>query len=212
MSAKSSNFYKLARFVTTAMKAEHYPLLRDCHGKEIPEIAVVGRSNVGKSSLLNTLFHQQGLVKTSATPGKTQAINFFACGEELVFADLPGYGYAVVPEEVRRKWAPMIETYLQKREPLKLILLLLDIRRKPSPEDQQFFEWLVYYQKKVILVFTKVDKVKTAERNQQTKEIFKALGVIKAPFVYFSATKPLGIEELKKKIGAILGECADEDG
>lgn len=205
----SKDSLKLARFVTTAIKPEHYPLIRNLHGDEMPEIAVVGRSNVGKSSLLNTLFHQKGLVKTSATPGKTQAINFFACGDELVFADLPGYGYAAVPEAIRRKWAPMIEAYLQKREPLKIILFLLDIRRMPSSEDLQFFEWLVHYEKKVILVFTKVDKVKTAERNQQTKDIFKALGVVSAPFVYFSAPKALGIDELKKKIRVILGECVE---
>ena len=106
--------FKDAKFCTTATKASQYPVLRDLSGDILPEIAVAGRSNVGKSSLLNHLFHSQGLVKTSSTPGKTQAMNFFTVNEELAFVDLPGYGYADVPIAVRKRWGPMVQEYLQE--------------------------------------------------------------------------------------------------
>jgi GTP-binding protein len=106
-------------FLTSAVKPKDYPLLKDSSGRPIPEIAVAGRSNVGKSSLLNHLFQSKGLVKTSSTPGKTQMLNFFGVDDgQLVFVDLPGYGYAQVPLQVRKKWGPMVQDYLSRRETL----------------------------------------------------------------------------------------------
>src|SRR5262245_55930539 len=133
--------FRNAKFIKTAVKAKDYPVLRDLSGNILPEIAVAGRSNVGKSSLLNHLFHSPNLVKTSSTPGKTQALNFFTVNDELTFVDLPGYGYAKVPQSIRKEWGPMVQEYLQKREMLKLILFLFDIRRLPNEEDIEFLEW-----------------------------------------------------------------------
>ncbi|HEY4831767.1 MAG TPA: ribosome biogenesis GTP-binding protein YihA/YsxC, partial [Waddliaceae bacterium] len=114
--------FRKAKFVKTALLPKDYPNLKTPSGDNIPEIAVAGRSNVGKSSLLNHLFQCKGLVKTSSSPGKTQALNFFAVDEMLAFVDLPGYGFANVPEKVRKQWGPMIQTYLENRPTLKLIL------------------------------------------------------------------------------------------
>src|SRR5438067_9089455 len=118
-----------AWFIKTAVHPKDYPVIRDESGNILPEVAVVGRSNVGKSTLLNHLFHTKNLVKTSATPGKTQALNFFVLNDKIAFADLPGYGYAEVPAAIKKQWGPIMKAYLEKRDTLKLILFLLDIRR-----------------------------------------------------------------------------------
>ncbi len=127
---------KSADFVTSAVKPSQYP--EALH----PEAAFAGRSNVGKSSLINTLVNRKRLVKTSATPGRTQLINFFTVNDRLSLVDLPGYGYAKVPASVRRKWGPMIETYLKGRETLKAVVLIMDVRRIPGIEEQNFIDWL----------------------------------------------------------------------
>ena len=158
-----------AKFVKTAILPKDYPVIRNIRGKILPEIAVAGRSNVGKSSLLNHLFHSRHLVKTSSTPGKTQALNFFIFEDEIAFADLPGYGYAQVPHGVKKQWGPMVQAYLEKRETLKLILFLMDIRRIPNEDDLQFLDWVVHCQKSMIMVLTKVDKVKAKERKANTQ-------------------------------------------
>ena len=129
-----------ARFIKTAIWPKDYPTLKDDGGRLLPEIAVAGRSNVGKSSLLNHLFGSKGLVKTSSTPGKTQAINFFVVDEQLTFVDLPGYGYAEVPPSVRKQWGPMVEKYLKERQEIKLseltenhlALLMMSVLRNSS--------------------------------------------------------------------------------
>jgi GTP-binding protein len=139
--------FKYPKFIKTAMKLKDYPTLRDLSGNILFEIAVAGRSNVGKSSLLNHLFMSKGLVKTSATPGKTQAINFFTLNDQLAFVDLPGYGFAKVSHDIRKQWGPMIQTYLKNREPLKIILMLFDIRRMPNEEDCELMEWIAQNQK-----------------------------------------------------------------
>ncbi|MES2345291.1 MAG: ribosome biogenesis GTP-binding protein YihA/YsxC [Chlamydiota bacterium] len=154
------------RFVKSALLKEDFP------SWHLPEIAFVGRSNVGKSSLINHLL-QERLAKTSDTPGKTQLLNFFNIDEKLVFVDLPGYGFAKVPGMVKRDWSAALVTYLSERKNLRLILLLLDIRRLPTPDDQAFFEWAVFHQKPLSLVFTKCDKISLAERQTQTEIYLK---------------------------------------
>lgn len=191
-----------ARFIKTAIFPKDYPVIRNLKGHILPEIAVAGRSNVGKSSLLNHLFQSKNLVKTSSTPGKTQALNFFVYEDKLAFADLPGYGYAQVSQGVKKEWGPMVQTYLEKRETLKLVLFLIDIRRIPNQDDLQFLDWVVHSQKGMILVITKVDKVTLNERKINTAKILDAFGASNLHYVYYSTLKNMGRREL-------LGMIAD---
>ena len=183
---------KNPRFLKTATRPKDYPLLKDPSGGVLPEVAVAGRSNVGKSSLLNHLFQTKSLVRTSSTPGKTQMLNFFSLNDEVVFVDLPGYGFAQVPLNVRKEWGPMVQAYLEKREPLRLILFLFDIRRVPNEDDRQFVEWGGYTGVPMILVLTKVDKVKSNERVANTQKILRAFGENALPHVHYSVTKNVG--------------------
>lgn len=201
-----------AKFIKTAILPKDYPVIRNASGKILPEVAVAGRSNVGKSSLLNHLFHAKHLVKTSSTPGKTQALNFFTLDDNWAFADLPGYGYAQVSQEVKKQWGPMVKAYLEKRESLKLILFLLDIRRIPNAEDLQFLDWVVHHQKAMILVLTKVDKVNQNERKANTAKILDALRAGNIHHVYYSTTKNQGRRELFSMIkDALKDESQEED-
>lgn len=202
--------FKNAKFITTAMQAKDYPLVKTPSGQLMNEIVVAGRSNVGKSSLLNHLFHSKNLVKTSSTPGKTQAINFFTVDEEICFADLPGYGYAEVPMVVRRKWGPMVQEYLQNRSQLKLILFLFDIRRVPNDEDREFLEWTAQHEKAVILVLTKVDKVSTNEKSANTKKILKAFDAENLHYVHYSVVKNQGNRELMHMLREVLSAPEDD--
>jgi len=157
-----------ADFMISAVSDKQYPR------GESPEIAFVGRSNVGKSSLINSLLNRKKLVKTSATPGKTQMINFFDINHELVFADLPGYGFAKVPKAVQKKWQSLVEQYLTTRENLQTVILIIDIRRKPTDLDLHMQEWLEQYGVDYILVATKADKLSQAEQSKQLKKIRQA--------------------------------------
>ena len=190
--------FKNPKFIVSATKAKNYPTLRDRSGDEMPEIAVVGRSNVGKSSLLNHLFQQRDMVKTSSVPGKTQLINFFVLNEAIVFVDLPGYGYAKVPITVRKKWGPMIEEYLDNRPSLKVVLFLFDIRRIPNEEDCLFLEWMASREKAVILIITKCDKVTLNEKNANTRKILAAFNCENLHYIHYSSTKNVGRKELIK--------------
>jgi len=183
-------------FIKSAVAPNGYPPAVDQSGKELPEVAVAGRSNVGKSTLLNHLFRRKNLVKTSATPGKTQTLNFFNVDEKLFIADLPGYGYAKVPPNVKKRWGPMMQRYFAERSALKLVLLLMDIRRTPTEEDLQFLEWAVHEEVAVILVLTKVDKVKLNERNRNTKKIVEAINLENLHYVHYSAEKNIGRRQL----------------
>lgn len=193
-----------AKFIKTATLPKDYPVIRNAKGQILPEIAVAGRSNVGKSSLLNHLFHTKHLVKTSSTPGKTQALNFFAFEDRWAFADLPGYGYAQVSQSIKKKWGPMIQTYLEERETLKLVLFLMDIRRIPNADDLQFFEWVVHNHKAMILVLTKVDKVKSHERKLNKEKILEGLAAGNIHSLNYSTTKNRGRPELLAMIADAL--------
>jgi GTP-binding protein len=172
---------KSAEFVTSAVKKAQYP------PEGLPEIAFAGRSNVGKSSLINTLVNRKHLVKTSSTPGRTQLINFFDINNNLTFVDLPGYGYARVPISVRQKWGPMIETYLSTRKTLKAVVIIMDIRRLPREEEQNLIGWLAHFSIAGILVLTKTDKLSKTKIGKQQTAIVRALGVEKEDVILFSA-------------------------
>jgi GTP-binding protein len=172
---------KSAEFVTSAVKTSQYP------PEVLPEIAFSGRSNVGKSSLINTLVNRKRLVKTSSTPGRTQLINFFDINQNLTFVDLPGYGYARVPAAIRKKWGPMIETYLSTRQTLKGVVIIMDIRRLPREEEQNLIHWLAHYSIASILVLTKTDKLSKTKLIKQQAAIIKALAVVKEDVILFSA-------------------------
>lgn len=198
--------FKKAEFVTTAVDQRGYPTLRDIHGALMPEVAVAGRSNVGKSSLLNNLFQMRGLVKTSSTPGKTQALNFFTVDDSLAFVDLPGYGFAKVPEPVRKKWGPMVQKYLDGREMLKLVLFLFDIRRLPNDDDFMMMDWLLHAGHAVIMVLTKVDKVGQSEKNANTAKILRAFNVENLHYIHYSSSKNVGRQKLVAMINDALRE------
>lgn len=196
--------FKNPVFITTATSIDKCPTLKNDRGQLLPEIAVAGRSNVGKSSLLNDLFSAKGLVKTSSTPGKTQHLNFFTLDKQLVFVDLPGYGYAKVPPAVRKKWGPMIQTYLEKREPLELILFLFDIRRLPNEEDKEFMEWIAKADKAAILILTKADKVTRNELAANTKKILEEFACENLHHLHYSVNKKIGRKELIKMINDVF--------
>jgi GTP-binding protein len=170
-----------AVFIKSAVKPKDFP------PAELPEVAFVGRSNVGKSSLINVLAARKALVRTSSTPGRTQLINFFDINGILTLVDLPGYGYAKAPPELRKQWGPMIETYLAKRENLKAVVLILDIRRVPSDGDLDMLGWLERYNIPPIIVLTKCDKLSKTERAKQTTLIAAAIKRDKSIMLPFSA-------------------------
>jgi len=163
----------------------------------LPEIAFVGRSNVGKSSLINALINRKALARVSRSPGKTRTINFYNIEDKLYFVDLPGYGYAKAPKNEIAKWGGMIEGYLKKREQLKCIVLLLDIRHAPSVLDLQMYDWLNHYGFQIIFVLTKLDKIKRSQIPRHVKIIRESLQLDAGSlFVPFSSETKQGREEL----------------
>ena len=196
---------KTAEFVTSAVKPNQYP------APDFPEVAFAGRSNVGKSSLINTLVNRKRLVKTSSTPGRTQLINFFLINGTLSMVDLPGYGYARVPAAVKKQWGPMVETYLAQRESLKAVVLLLDVRRTPRAEESQFMDWLRHYQIPFILVLTKADKLSNNKIRQQFPQAAQILGVGAEELILFSAKTRKGLEVLWKRIERIVLPSLTDD-
>jgi len=189
---------KHATFVKSAVKPAHYP------PPELPEIAFAGRSNVGKSSLINVLVNRKSLVRTSSTPGRTQLINFFNVNDRFMLVDLPGYGFAKVPLAVKREWGPMMETYLSRRENLRGVVLIFDIRRTPVEEDLQMLGWLRSYGIAPILVVTKCDKVSKNEKAKQSALIARTLGVEKDELCFFSALSREGADGVWKRIEELL--------
>ncbi|MBW1983104.1 MAG: YihA family ribosome biogenesis GTP-binding protein [Deltaproteobacteria bacterium] len=172
---------KSTEFVKSAVKPSQYP------EDNLPEIAFAGRSNVGKSSLINTLINRKHLVKTSSTPGRTQLINFFKVNNQFSFVDLPGYGYAKVPAAIRKKWGPMIESYLSTRQSLNGVVLIMDLRRQPQDAEIDFINWLKQFNIASILVLTKIDKLSKTKQLKQHQMIAKGLGVELADLILFSA-------------------------
>ena len=188
-----------AEFVTSATKPAQYPLVK------YPEIAFAGRSNVGKSSLINTLVNRKRLVKTSSKPGRTQLINFFDINDLITFVDLPGYGYAKVPTAVRKKWGPMIETYLSGRDTLKGVVVILDIRRTPREEEHNLIAWLAHYAIASILVLTKTDKLSKTKLAKQRVAVARSLALDAADLIMFSAKSRQGRDDVWQAIESLLG-------
>ena len=194
-------------FVKSSPNSKHYPKLLSDSGKPLPEVAVVGRSNVGKSSLLNDLFELKNLAKTSGTPGKTQLINFFQIDNALAIIDLPGYGYAKVAKHLKENWGENIQEYLEKGKNLNLILHLLDIRHMPTEDDLAFFEWASFYNKKIVIVFTKTDKVKKNEKVQNSKKILSLLPHNSIEWIYYSTKTHEGRIEMRKILSKVIDDA-----
>lgn len=190
-----------AEFITSAARPSQAP--KDAK----PQIAFAGRSNVGKSSIINALLNRKNLVKTSATPGKTQLINFFLINDEFYCVDLPGYGYAKVPYAVTDAWAPMIEGYLRESPRLRLVIVLLDIRRQPDARDARLVEWLRNYDIPSLYILTKADKVKRQEAARALREVPAALGLEDTPLLT-SAKSGQGVAELRTVIARTLNTPA----
>jgi len=191
---------KAAEFVTSAVKPAQYP------PADWPELAFAGRSNVGKSSLINRLVNRRGLVRTSSTPGRTQLLNFFVVNAgQLGLVDLPGYGYAKAPVKVRAAWGPMIRTYIKQRANLKGVVLILDSRHGPTPRDLEFLDWLRSSGRPVVLVATKVDKLKSSRRAARLRDMAQALPRGAPEPIPFSALDGQGLEELWTAIEKLAG-------
>ncbi|MCP4665832.1 MAG: YihA family ribosome biogenesis GTP-binding protein [Deltaproteobacteria bacterium] len=182
-------------FLTSAFRESQYPL------PDMPEIAFAGRSNVGKSSLINVLVNRKKLARTSSRPGRTQAINFFQRDNRLYMVDLPGYGYASVPVKVKESWRHMVETYLRKRSNLKAVVVILDIRRDPAKGDMDLLNWLDYYGIHAILVVTKTDKLSRQKALKQATLIGQRFEGLSLPEpTIFSAKTGQGRQELWERI------------
>lgn len=163
----------------------------------LPEFAFAGKSNVGKSSLINALMNRKAYARTSSQPGKTQTINFYNIDEKLYFVDLPGYGYAKVSLAEKEKWGKMIERYLKKSEQLRLIFLLIDIRHEPSANDVQMYDWIVYQGFQPVVVATKLDKINRSQVQKQVKLLRDTLKMPKeGALVPFSAETKQGRDEI----------------
>ena len=171
----------------------------------LPEVAFAGKSNVGKSSLINGLLNRKSLARTSQEPGKTQTINFYNVNKELYFVDLPGYGFAKVSKETQVKWGNMIEKYLQTSKQLKAVMLLIDIRHEPSANDKNMYEWIVYNGYNPIIIATKLDKINRSQVQKHIKMIKKGLNVLPDTIVIpFSSQTKQGRDEILDVISSVI--------
>ena len=187
-----------AEMIITAGMTSQFPV------HNMPEIAFAGKSNVGKSSLLNAMLNRRALARTSSQPGKTQTINFYSVQDTFMFVDLPGYGYAKVSKSERERWGKLIEGYLQKREQLQKIILLIDIRHEVGSNDKMMYDWIKHYHNEVIVVATKMDKIKRSQVQKQLSVIRKGLGLSwEDKLIAFSSETKQGKEELWK----VIEEC-----
>ena len=183
---------KSARFVKSAKQSNDFP--RD----QRPEVAFCGRSNIGKSSLLNALTNSRGLARTSSSPGRTQLLNFFLVNESAYFVDLPGYGYAKVSKSIRETWGEMIEQYLQERKQLRLTLMLVDSRFPPTESDTMMKQWLDFHGIPNAVILTKVDKI---SRNELTKALRTGAETLNTKEIFaFSAVTGFGKEQILTRI------------
>ena len=188
-----------AEFAGAGTKPEHFP------PSDRPEVAFGGRSNVGKSSLINTLVERKKLVRTSKTPGRTQTVNFFTINDQFYLVDLPGYGFAKVPEEVKASWGPMVQNYLGSRPGLRAIVVVMDLRRGIREDDYELIMAAPHYGIQPILVFTKADKYKRNAREQRRREIAADIEADPKELILFSSTKGIGKEVLWERIRLLTG-------
>lgn len=190
-------------FIKSATIPEHYP------DDILPEVAFAGRSNVGKSSLINMLLGRKRLARTSNTPGRTQLINFFSVNNKLFLVDLPGYGYAKVPAAVRKNWGLMIEKYLKGRRNLCLVIVILDIRRIPSKDDISLIEWLHCNRISIRFVLTKADKLSRNQIIQNCRKIKESLQITDNDLIIFSAKTGYGKDDIWKSVACATGTKLD---
>ncbi len=195
---------KSAKFVKSAVRPSQFP------DPLFSEIAFAGRSNVGKSSLINSLVNRKRLVKTSRTPGRTQLINFFIINESIYFVDLPGYGYAKVPPKIKQQWGQMVEAYLVNRKNLKAVVLAMDIRRMPGEDEKNLLLWIPRLNLKPILVLTKADKLSKNRQARQQSVYAKSLSVDKKDLFLFSAKNLQGKESILEAIQAAIFDSDPE--
>ncbi len=192
-------------FVKSAVKSSHYPEY------DFPEIAFAGRSNVGKSSLINTLIQRKDMVKTSSKPGCTQLINFFLINEDVSFVDLPGYGYAKVSKKIRAQWQPMVERYLSERENLIGLVLLIDIRRDPKKEEFELVEWLESHELPYLVILTKTDKLSKTKQEKRWTSICSQLNREKNGVILFSAKTRKGRDTVLGEIKNLIDWCHGQE-
>ena len=180
-----------------------------------PEVAFAGKSNVGKSSLINALMNRKALARTSASPGKTQTINFYNINDAMYLVDLPGYGYAKVSQSVKEQWGKLIERYLQKSKQLKAVFLLIDIRHDPSANDKMMYDWIVNNGYRPVIVATKLDKIKRSQISKQVKAVRTGLGLRQEDILIpFSSQTKQGLKELWQLIDSYVlpqEEAADNE-
>lgn len=188
-----------AEFITSAVAPEGYP------SGDHPEVAFAGRSNVGKSSLINCLLGRKKLVRTSRTPGRTQTLNFFLINESFYFVDLPGYGYAKVPQKIREQWGPMIERYLSKRRRLSGVVHIMDLRHPPTTDDLLLWNWLREMGIPAVPVLTKADKVSRGNRSRHLRDASQRLGIEPREAVIFSAVTREGWQALWERLMPWIG-------
>lgn len=189
-----------AKFLLSTL--DDVPPFLDADHKTLPEIALVGRSNVGKSSLINHLLNRKNLAKVSGKPGKTQTINYFNVDDKLILVDLPGYGYANRPQEMQLKWSAAIDHYLESRKSLSLLILLIDSRRVPTDEDLAIAQWARHRKKPLLLIFTKSDTLDEREKKINEK---KALEILpESDFLYYSIKEAKSRNLLIAKIHGII--------
>lgn len=195
-----------AEFVISAVEPSQYP------EDALPEFALAGRSNVGKSSLINKLIQRKNLARTSSQPGKTQQLNYYRIEDRLYFVDFPGYGYAKVSKTQREQWGKMIERFLQNREPLKMVMLIIDVRHEPSKDDKMMYDWLKFYDIPVCIIVTKADKIPRSKWDKHIKMIKNTLGTVPSDaMVLFSSETGLGRDEVWSIIVERIAEAREED-
>jgi GTP-binding protein len=188
-----------ATFLKSAFDESQYP------PPDRPEVAFAGRSNVGKSSLLNALVNRKNLARTSSTPGRTQALNFFRVNDRFTFVDLPGYGYARVSREVKRSWRGMVEAYIKNRPNLKAVVVIVDVRRDLEEDDRSLMEWLKQEGKNVLPILTKVDKLTRKERDARVREMEREISeIVSQEPILFSAKTGEGRKEIWDRLLSLM--------
>jgi GTP-binding protein len=187
-----------AEFITSASRPEQYPR------EELPELAFAGRSNVGKSTLINCLVQRKKLVRTSRTPGRTQLINFFRINNAFMLVDLPGYGYAKVSQSLRATWGPMVEAYFDSRKNLRGVVQIMDLRHPPTPDDLSLWNWLQDRLVPAIPILTKADKLSRTNWKPLAQAAGRILGISPADFIFFSAQTRQGRNQLLLKVKELL--------